>query len=58
MQHHILTVLNPTQIWKGKDHRTNTQPHIPSGFDALDERIGGWPLGHLIEISPKLKGMN
>ena len=57
MQHHILTALPPTQIWKGKDHRTKTQPHVPSGFDALDERIGGWPLGHLIEISPEQTGI-
>ena len=51
------TLLHNAAIWRGNEHSRAGSAVIASGFDALDETLGGWPLGALIEIIARREGI-
>jgi len=51
------TLLHNAAIWRGSERSRAESAAIPSGFDALDETLGGWPLGALIEIIARREGI-
>ena len=51
------TLFHNAAIWRGSERSRTGSPGIPSGFDAFDEKLGGWPLGALIELIPQNEGV-
>ncbi len=51
------TLFHNAAIWRGSERSRTDSPGIPSGFDAFDEKLGGWPLGALIELIPQNEGV-
>ena len=47
----LTTLLQDARVWQGHRHRTTTQPAETTGFQALDNQLGGlgWPRGALSE---------
>ncbi|HLV76390.1 MAG TPA: translesion DNA synthesis-associated protein ImuA [Marinobacter sp.] len=45
------TLLQDARIWQGHRHRKTTQPAEPTGYQVLDNQLGGlgWPRGALSE---------
>ncbi len=50
------TLLHNADIWRGSEHSRAGSQSIPSGFNAFDNALGGWPLGALIELMPRREG--
>ena len=53
----IDTLLSNSTIWRGSERSRTDSPRIPSGFNAFDEKLGGWPLGALVELIPNREGI-
>jgi len=51
------TLLHNAAIWRGSEHSRAESGSVPSGFEILDEVLGGWPLGALIEIIVRHEGV-
>ncbi|UCH48214.1 MAG: translesion DNA synthesis-associated protein ImuA [Betaproteobacteria bacterium] len=51
------TLLHNAAVWRGSEHSRAESESIPSGFDAFDNVLGGWPLGALIELIPRREGI-
>jgi cell division inhibitor SulA len=51
------TLLHNATIWRGSEHSRAESQIIPSGFDAFDNALGGWPLGALIELITRREGI-
>lgn len=45
------TLMQDARVWQGHKHNKTTQPAEPTGFQALDNQLGGlgWPRGALSE---------
>ena len=44
-------LLRQGQLWRGSEHPAQGGADLlPTGFEALDECIGGWPRGALVEL--------
>lgn len=50
-------LLRNAAIWRGSEQSHAPTPGIPSGFAALDEKLGGWPRGALAELIPQREGI-
>lgn len=44
-------------IWRGKERSRRNTHFITSGINSIDQAIGGWPLGALIEFASKQVGI-
>ncbi len=51
------TLFHNAAIWRGSEQSRADSAGIPSGFDAFDEKLGGWPLGALVELIPQREGI-
>ena len=51
------TLFHNATIWRGSEQSRADSPGIPSGFTAFDEKLGGWPLGALVELIPQQEGI-
>jgi cell division inhibitor SulA len=51
------TLLRNASIWRGSEQSHAAMPGIPSGFAALDEKLGGWPQAALVELIPQREGV-
>jgi cell division inhibitor SulA len=51
------TLFHNAAIWRGSEQSRADSPGIPSGFAAFDEKLGGWPLGALVELIPQQEGI-
>jgi len=51
------TLLHNAAIWRGSERSRAESATIPSGFDAVDETLGGWPLGALVELIAQREGI-
>jgi cell division inhibitor SulA len=51
------TLLHNAAVWRGSEHSRAESESIPSGFDAFDNALGGWPLGALIELITQREGI-
>lgn len=45
------TLMQDARVWQGHKHNTTTQPAEPTGYQVLDNQLGGlgWPRGALSE---------
>lgn len=50
-------LLQNAAIWRGSEQASAPASGIPSGFAALDEKLGGWPQGALVELIPQREGV-
>lgn len=50
-------LLQNVAIWRGSESSHAAVPGIPSGFAALDEKLGGWPQAALVELIPQREGI-
>lgn len=51
------TLLHNPAIWRGSERSRAESAGIASGFDTVDETLGGWPSGALIELIPQREGI-
>ncbi len=50
-------LLQNAAIWRGSESSRAAASAIPSGFTALDEKLGGWPQAALVELIPQREGV-
>jgi cell division inhibitor SulA/protein ImuA len=50
-------LLQNAAIWRGSEQSHAPAAGIPSGFAALDEKLGGWPQGALVELIAQREGV-
>lgn len=50
-------LLQNAAVWRGGEHSRVQAPAVASGFPALDEKLGGWPIGALAELIPQREGV-
>jgi cell division inhibitor SulA/protein ImuA len=50
-------LLRNAAVWRGSEQGSAPLSGTPSGFAALDERLGGWPQGALIELIAQREGV-
>ncbi|MEX0959592.1 MAG: translesion DNA synthesis-associated protein ImuA [Burkholderiales bacterium] len=50
-------LLQNAAVWRGDEHSRVSAPAVSSGFPALDEKLGGWPVGALVELIPQHEGV-
>lgn len=51
------TLLHNAAIWRGSERASAGPAGIASGFDALDDKLGGWPPGALVELIAQREGI-
>ncbi len=51
------TLLQNAAVWRGAGSAPAAGAGIASGFSALDEKLGGWPAGALVELIPQREGI-
>lgn len=49
-------LLQTAAVWRASESSRANQPAVASGFSALDEKLGGWPIGALIELLAPQEG--
>jgi cell division inhibitor SulA len=51
-------LLQTAAIWRASESSRASQPAVASGFSELDEKLGGWPIGALVELIAAREGSN
>jgi cell division inhibitor SulA len=51
-------LLQTAAVWRASESSRANQPAVASGFRALDEKLGGWPIGALIELLAPYEGIH
>ena len=49
-------LLQTAAVWRASESSRANQPAVASGFPGLDEKLGGWPIGALIELIAPREG--
>lgn len=59
MSNILNTLIQDDRIWQGRRHKHSTQPAEPTGYQALDNQLGGigWPKGALSECLLDIHGI-
>jgi protein ImuA len=50
-------LLQNAAIWRGSESSASDRLGIASGFRQFDEKLGGWPVGALVELIPQREGI-
>ena len=50
-------LLRNAVLWRGSERSRAIAPGVASGFAALDEKLGGWPIGAVVELILQYEGV-